>query len=493
MLIKRDLYTQVSYNKITSSGVTLGQNIIQYEIKSYVDTRNLKSVQSYIIHCTQRLIFPNPTPYIKGLGPVTNFMNYPAMLSNSISLSDPNGILSDVSVIDYSPRTLNTAVSTSQNQAQSESASVSQQYTSGSSTSQTNSYSVSENVGFFGDLPVGGVSAGYSYSDTTSQFASKSSGKSVDNGTQLSNSSAMTIKDWGSYATLDVGNKSPTWIWGQEYPWNVVLFKATDDSGNILLPNFVAQRLWDGEVLYPPSELSLFGIDFTSKSSWLVTPERPLMGDEVLNFNHTLVYGAGSHSVSAGHLSANLNLYSPITFSSQALDLPVLALDPLPEQANQAAVVGFVASRFAVAPTEDGSPFTITSDTNDLLVRGKGFNGIFSTDFSKGTVQLTLYFKVLDATTDLSLHIKHWTENNSAVQISIVVNGDSEHPMTRFADAPETGSGNDNVMLVALRNRDLASVDYCDLLQPGLNTVTLTATPVSGTQAFWQILAMAVG
>lgn len=494
MIITRDLYTQVIYDKISSSGISLGQTVIQYEVKAYTDTRNLKSVKSYIVNCTQRLIFPNPQPYIKNNGPVSNFQNYPAFLANNITIEDPGSVMAEISIIDYSPRTLNAAVSTSQNQAQSESSSVSQQYSSGASNSQTNSYSVSGNVGFFGDLLMGGASAGYSYSDSQSQFSSDSRGKSVDHVSQLSNSSSMTVKDWGSYATLDTNNTAPTWVWGQEYPWNVILFKATDESGNVQLPEFIQQRLWDGSVLYPPSELSLFGVDFVAKVSWLLTPDKPLLGNETLSFNHLLTYGAGSHSVSNSRLTANLNVYAPIAVTSQALDLPVLALDPLSGESNKPAIVGFVASKFDVPPSTDGKTFAITSDTNDLLVRGSGFNGVLSSDFSTGPVQMTLWFKVTDTVSDIALHIKHWTENNSAVQLSLVINGNSSTPITRFVDAPETGSGSDNITIIALRNRDLASVDYCDQLQPGLNTVTITATPVaSNSKTSWQILALAVG
>ena len=107
---------------------------------------------------------------------------------------------------------------------------------------------------------------------------------------------------------------------------------------------------------------------------------------------------------------------------------------------------------------------------------------------------MLLYFKLTDAISNIGLYIKHWTANNSAVQIALVVNNNSSATLTRFVDAPETGSGTDNITVIALRNRDMASVDYCDLLQPGLNTITLTATPVENNpNAAWQILAMAIG
>ncbi|MXP50703.1 hypothetical protein FD733_19425 (plasmid) [Pantoea sp. Eser] len=491
MIINRDLYTQVVYENILSSGLTLGKTIIQYEVKCYTDTRNLKSIKSYLIECTQRFIFTNQSPYTLAPGPVNSFTDYPVLLSNNIQIIDSQNVMADISVIDYSPRTLNTAVSTNQNLSSSSGSSTTRQYSRGASNSQTNSYSFSGS-GSFDEMVTGSLGGKYSHSNTDSSFSSKSRGNSSEHGSQVSNSSGMTIKDWGSYASLDADNYSPTWVWGQEYPWNVILFKATDNNNNIKLPQFIQQRLWDGEVLYPPSELSLFGIDFVSKVTWLLTPGKPLLGNELLTFEHTLTYGAGTHRISNNKLSTNLNIYEPIVINPKALDLPVLALDPLSGQSNNYAIIGFVANRFDVQPTSTGSTFAITADTNDLIVRGSGFNSILGTDFSTGDVGFAVYFKITDINADISLHIKHWTQNNSAVRLTIVINGNNDAAMMRFVDAPETGSGNDNITVVALRNRNMVSVDYCDQIQTGLNNITITAAAVN-SPANWQILALAVG
>jgi hypothetical protein len=492
MFILRDLYTQVEYSSITSSNVTLGQTIVQYEVRSYNDTRNLGNVKSYLVTCTQRLVLPNPTAYNPRAASAYSFLNYPALITNNIAISDPNSIVQSKWLLDYSPRTLNASVATTLSSGQSQGLTVSQQSTTGSSTAQTNSYGVSASGGFMGDVPTGDISANYQYSTTNEQFRSATQGNAVERGTQLSNSNAMTIKDWGSYAQLDVGDQTPTWTWGQEYPWNVIQFKGTDNDGNIALPTFVAQRLYDGTILYPPSELSLFGVDFVSKATWLVTPKPHLAGPQEIQFNHALYYDAGSHKLSggtSGNLVTNLNTYGPIPYQSQTLDLPVMALDPVRVADNRAAVIGFVANQFDVPPTSSGSAFAITAETNDLLVRGSGFNGVMSTNFSTGTVQMTLSFKIVDRTSDVSLSLKHWNQG-PAVQLSILVNNATT--ITRFVDSPETGSGGDNVTVVMLRNKDFTSVDYCDLLQMGLNTVTITITPVAPGAAY-QLMAMAVG
>ncbi len=76
--------------------------------------------------------------------------------------------------------------------------------------------------------------------------------------------------------------------------------------------------------------------------------------------------------------------------------------------------------------------------------------------------------------------------------MTIVINGDAT--ITRFVDAAETGSGGDNVLVVVLRNKDFTSVDYCDHLQMGLNTVSISIAPLDGQEkAMYQLLALAVG
>jgi hypothetical protein len=105
---------------------------------------------------------------------------------------------------------------------------------------------------------------------------------------------------------------------------------------------------------------------------------------------------------------------------------------------------------------------------------------------------MTLYFKVLDSVSNLSLALKHWTQNGTAVQLSVAINGNNA--ITKFADAPETSSGGDNVTTIALRNRDFTSVDYCDWLVPGLNKVVITFSAITAgsPSSLYQILAAAI-
>lgn len=493
MLKLRDLYTQVETAEISSSGETLGQAILQYEVRSYTDTRNLGETRSYIVTCTARLLVPNPARFDPRPGVVLMYNNYPALLTSSVEIDDPDQVIASQLLLDYFPRTLNTSVSTSLSTADSSGSSTSQQFTSGSSTAQTNTFGVSASIGSFGDAPTSDLSVSDSSSTTREHSSASTVGGSVDTSHQLSNSSAMSIKDWGSYAQVDLAGPGVSWVWGQEYPWNVIQFKSLDASQSIVqLPAFVQQRLADTthKQVYPPSELSLFGVDFVSRVSWLITPKAGLTGSEAIGFTHTITYGSASHGLNPDTFTASLDTVAAGPIQSTTLDLAQLALDPLRDLGP--AVVGFVANRFDVPPAASGSPFAITAEENDLLVRGSGFTSVMGTDFSAGTVQMTVYFKVTDASRDINLSLKNWIQGATPCQLTIVINGGTA--LTRFVDMSETGSGGDNVTVVALRYKDFTSVNYCDYLRMGLNTVSVTVTPV-GTQgnASYQILALAVG
>ena len=493
MLKLRDLYTQFTTTEITSSGTNVGQAILQYEVHRYIDTRNLTEVNAYIVTCTQRLIIPNAAAYAPSTTAVTEYSNYPALLIANITVDDPDH---QTTLIDYFPRTLNTSVSTALNASTGSGTSMSQQYTSGSSTAQTNSFGASASLGFFGDAPTGGVSVDTSTAMTTEQSVAATTGSAVDKSSQLSNSSAMSVKDWGSYAQLDVADSNLTWVFGQEFPWNVIQFNAPNaTSSAVLLPDFVQQRLLDASdpnnpVLYPPSELSLLGVDFVSKAVWLITPQTITAGSDAISFTHSLTLGNATHSLDGSNVTASLDVVEAAPIQSGSIDLALYGLDPLSGSAP--AVIGFVPDQFAVAPASSGSPFSIAADANDLLVRGSGFTSIMATDFSAGQAQMTVFFKVIDPNTDVNLSLKNWVGGTVPCLLTIVINGQST--LLRYVDAPETSGGSDNVTVVSLRYTNFTSVNYCDYLQMGLNQVQITITPTASSPATsYQLLAIAVG
>jgi hypothetical protein len=495
MIVKeRDLYTQSVTLSLFSSGLSIGSTTIQYEVRRYVDTRNLGQANSYVVTCTQRFTAPNAATFSPTAGNVSSFTNYPALITNGISHSDPDKIVSDMFLIDYSPKTINTSVTSNQNQSTSSNASNTQQYSSGSSYSQTNSFGASASLGFFGDMPTGDFGLNASRANTSEASQSSSFGSSVDKGSQFSSDTSMALKDWGSYAQLDSSSTWPTWIWGQEYPWDLIDFRNTGGGDDIVLPQYVIDRLYDGTQVYPPSELALFGVSFASKASWLVTLDAGVTDTTSLVFNHALTLCVASHQVQGTTFSASIDTYPEVSHTVTGLDLPVLALDPIGGDAGPA-LVGFIPGQFTVAPTSSGSDLVIAAESNLMLVRGGGFNGLsqsgfMTTDFSTGAVTLTLYFKVLDPAADVSLSLKHWVEASQAVQLEISVNGGTS--ITKRVDGLEAGGGGDNVTVIPLRKKDFTSVDFCDLLKLGLNTVTLTFT-AEGSGADYTLMAAAVG
>lgn len=490
MIVKdRDLYTQSANIILQSSGTTYARAIIQYEVQKYVDTRNLTEAASFVVTCTQRIIIPNGDTFEPTGGVVTTFSNYPALLTTAIALSDPDGVIESSFLIDYAPKTMNTSVTTSQNDSDSTSSSNSQQYSSGSSTAQTNTFGGSASLGFFGDQATGDLGGSLSHSSTNEKSSGSSRGWSTDTGSQYSNASSMALKDWGAYAQLDPLATTPSWIYGQEYPWNVIQFRNENEDEQVILPDYVQARLYDGVQVYPPSELSLFGVDFVSKAAWVITPKSGLAQSIDIAFAHTVTLCVATHEASGGALVATIDTWQPSTYTSLNLDLPVIALDPI-GAGTGAGLIGFVANQFDVAPTSAGGPFAITADTNLMLVRGTGFNGVTSTDFSAGDVSLTIYFKMVDTAQDVNLSLKHWVTTGGSCQMTITING-TPLPV-RTITAPEGGMGADNVLVVPLRSKDFTSVDYCDFLKFGLNTITVTITsPASGTT--YTLLAAAVG
>jgi hypothetical protein len=115
-----------------------------------------------------------------------------------------------------------------------------------------------------------------------------------------------------------------------------------------------------------------------------------------------------------------------------------------------------------------------------------------NTDFSAGTATITVYFKVLQPDTDISLSLKNWLDGTVPCKLTIAING--QPPLYRYVDAPETSGGSDNVTVISLRYTDFTSVNYCDYLQMGLNEISIVVTPTATTSSVtYQLLAIAVG
>jgi hypothetical protein len=592
-----DLYKYTEIIPIMSGTTQIGIIFADYEVREYIDVRNLTSSRSYLVTCKQRFVIPNAA----GLATLTNsnlssFSNYPIMVLSNMTISaGPAGC--QIALLDYSPKTVNTSVSTStaNSEASGASTTTSSEQSSGRSTSDTNSYEVSSSVGFFGDLLVGSVGSSQGSSVTNTTFASSSTGSSAGSDRQhtTSGSNSMSIKDWGSYASIS-DPTSPSWLWAQEYPWDVVQFHQCDTQNNIAtatanvssgtvtsievtnagngystpapavilsgggasipataiavvkdgtvtainvisggagytsaptvtiaspptnaitLPNYVQGRLVDQTAgnVYPPSYLSLFGINFLATAKWIVqAPTTYTSNDETFVVVHGITCVQGTHSVGAqqgGVYTAEATLQSLPSFTSSAgsaIDLVQLALDPIMEEgASNGAVVGFVASQFLALPPTPAGGFRIKSAANNVLVLGSGFSPPANNDLpmsanlSSGPVTFNVYFKVAGSLTNLTLFLKHWISSTTSLcYMSVSING--LPTIARHIDAAENGSGSDNVTTITLRNQDFAAADFYDYLVIGLNVITITITPSydpSGNPSpgIYSIRALAIG
>lgn len=498
MLIPNDLYRWTQVEPIKVGTQSYGSMELTYDVRQITDVRNLGTSRAYRLSCTQRLIIPNLRKFDVAAGPVTKYDGYPAIVSSAFKLSLPGG--GTARLINYSPRTVNTAVMTARNDSQGQNQSTSRQHSSGSSTSDTNSYGVNASFGFFGDDLTGSFGADYSHSHTDEHSRSASRGSEHGTSLETGSSASMSVKDWATYSSLSPDDDtSPMWIWGQEYPWDVVSYRNCPTDNNVKLPAFVLDRLFDTTVsppgVFPPSQLSEFGIDFTMKAAWLIdVPADAIMPSAQVS--HQIQYATGSHGLSGSPPTTPYVTFDPTPqlppVTVGALPLSRLGLDPLggPGDAT-GAVVGFAENKF-VNPPDDGKAFQITSDENTLDVSGQGFVDVMSTDFKHGQVTMLVVFKVVDADYDYTLHLKHWKTTDNGCQLGITINND--YTVYRHVDSMEGQGGDDNLTAVNLRNKDYTSVDYHDYLQMGMNTIQIYLTPDDASKpAGYELRALAIG
>jgi hypothetical protein len=481
----------VKSTKVCNASEQFGVLLTEYQVNEYWDLRSETPVRAYVVSMKQRVTINSKFSIEKT--PISSYAGYPALVVQKVvpTTAVPG---MEFYIEDYSPKTLNASVNTNQNQANDISKGTSAQHTVGSSTSVTNSYEVSASAGFWGLDPTGDVTAGFSSSTTNTNETSDSTGQSQQKGFQASTGSSMSIKDWASYAYLDCDKQQPAWVWGQEFPWNVIDFHSVrSGSGEkyIDLPASVRNALFDRTFLYPPSHIALFGLNFVAHAKWVFYPSgNPSSDDELVRFKHRLSLWTGSHFLEGTELRVSLDNVlkdhpdkPPV--DEVELNLPVLALDPITETGPNGAVTGFVQSEFIMPPGE-GANFRLKSGVNNLYIKGTGFDKLSNDDtvltasnISTKPASLTLQFKVIDPDLELSLHLKHWNTTTSACMLTLSVNGQK---ITRYVDAMNATSGTDNITRITLRNFDYTSPEFYDYLVMGLNTVTLEIAPAETCQ-----------
>ena len=518
MFKKTDPYSFTKISNLKIGETIIGSVYFYYQISLYEDVQsngpnsvNQPKNQRFLVNCTQRINIYNPDGMV--LSPskdLNSYNDYPAMLNTIMSISGGSGFV----LQDYSPKTVNTQVQTSGSLGSSDgqTKSNSSSNTVGSSISETNTFGTSVTVGD----SFSGASANYEHSSTITHEKSSTKSNEIANSRQIesSSSASMSIKDWGAYSLVNPGNRTPSWTFGQEYPWNAIQCRKTtgeENSSNknqvrIVVPTSMLERLYDGNSLYPPSELSTYGINFVTKASWLVEISDEI-SDEVV-ISHNFYYFTGSHILPSGAKEPNVYIdNTPIIPGGDSddsfdttLNLNYMALNPL-GTLNPAAVVGFIPNKFIIKPkqsTNSEAPvkFKVISSTNDLMINdtttypidcgeGVGFKAsetslIAGFNSNCTTLQMTLNFKVIDSISNYMFYMKHWKTGENGVLLTLVINNDPDLTLTQYIDDLEAEGGENNMTTIALRNQNFTSVDYHDYLQLGLNSIQITIEPIGG-------------
>lgn len=545
MFRKQDPYSFIQSQTLYISKPDGGQQSIgilmtDYKAVLYNDVQALTTgsvdqpdEQQFILTCTQRILLKNPTnssmtPLQVGSTAEESFENYPALLNASISLTDQLGNLPQgvtVELLDYSPQTVNAAVQQNTSAGTSSGASTSTAKTTGSSYAQSSTYGVSVTAGD----TFSGTTASYEHSTTRTSEQSQTEQSGTSSDKESSGSESMSIKDWGSYSYVDPLNQSPAWIFGQEVPWNAIECRFSTGTANpnnsnqveMFISQYMAANLYDGCFLYPPTELSMFGLNFVMKTVWRVHVDDSVPPTITLN-NPILCYTASHALTSSGtpvvymdSLPATLYVQSPdgtgLVAPAVTIDLNVMGLDPIGVN-NPVAIIGFIPARFNPQPNSFGNlpqGFRTLATTNDLMIDdtttypsqpGTGmmvqgncltvsWNAVLPYPF-----EITLYFKIIDAVNEYSLQLKHWKTGNTGTKLTFVVNGDPDQTITKYVDAQEGEGGDGNVLVVSLRNLDFSSIDYHDYLQLGLNSVSIKMEPIEDDEDDYgyQIRAIAI-
>jgi hypothetical protein len=501
MLDPKDLFTCTIVEPLKpQSGGSFGTSIAQYEIRRYLDVRNLGNVDAYMVALHHRLVIPNATAFQPGPQSATAYSGYPALITNNVQLKVAGG--GSVLLRDFFPRTLNSAVSTSATTSAGGSTSTSNQATSGSSTSNTNSFGVQLSGGMFMDLPVFNVGVDYQHVWESGSSSSTATGSGTGRQTGAAQAATMSIKDWSAYGFADVANQLPSWIWGQSYPWDAIQDNFGSNT-NITLPDYVQSRLLASATpgaapsfVLPPSQLSQFGVDFTMMATWLIAFPNGVSASEAITFTHTTACYRGGHALNGSAVSATLDNNSTALiagYSSSALDMSGYALQPVRNAAaDNGAAIGFTSNPFTIAPATPATKFKIVSPSNNLQVTGTGFDPAMTADFSTAPA-LTVTFKVVDRSSQLALLMMHWIGASSEpVKLTVTVN--QSPPITLFVDAAEGQGGQNNVSAIELRNTDFTSINYHDYLVPGLNTVTIAIAPTGpAASSAYTLFALALG
>jgi hypothetical protein len=305
----------------------------------------------------------------------------------------------------------------------------------------------------------------------------------------------MSVKDWAVYAQLDKANATVTWLWGQEYPWNVLQYYSASAEGAgtyVDLPKHVTERLLyetpsGVKRLIPPSQLSLHGVNFCATAQWLVRVGEGTSLDEVLTPAHRLKYFTATHLLEGGACKAKLHDEgTPFEPESPELNLVLLGLDPLIGTGlGNGAVTGF-SPQEVIGRGAALERFRAISSANNIYVTGTGFtvpskqDELLRARLQKAApAKMEIQFKVVDLERPLALYLKHWKASDRGCVLRIDVNGGGRQ-IVRTVNAFDNGDGSNNVATVILLQKDYTTEGFFNYLHLGLNKITISFEPEEG-------------
>jgi len=505
------------YDILDNSNNKLGIDIVTYTVYKVLDTLNLTNADAYSIRVKHRIL-------VSGInwGPGKNyqasgFIKYPVMINVQSGIVETSQADTKIGLKRIFPKTINATVEQSSNFSTGNSSSQSNQTTTGSSSANVNTFGVDISAGWFVDGPVATIGVNYSHSweDGTSRSSSAAASSAANQ--QSASGNEMSVKDWSAYSSVQNFNNTSNdyigefiqWDWGQTYPWSVFDYNITGSGSDILLPeSVVANLLYHGSsniaaesnILLPPSDLSLFGLDFTMASEWQLTFPNGLTAIESLKFQHQVSVLQASHSMTVpsgggkATLVANLTTgYNNIFVQEEHMSIGKYALVPLSDA--QRSGIGFQSNLFDIAPASPSTIFKIRSRGNDLLVTGTGFypgmSALFPANYSGSGASLDVAFKVADLNAQYDFVLKHWTGKNSGnILLTCTINGNKT--VINVTEHEGQGSSN-NTSQLDLRNLDLKSANFHDYLLTGWNEISITVMPIDKTVASeYVVLALSI-
>ncbi len=494
----------------------IGVDIITYKYLKLPNPRNLTTSNTYSVNVKHRIMIQGPGWSRSNNNQEEGFRDYPIMLGVQTGIKEISDDNCKIELKKVFPKTINATVQQTSNQSDGTNKTQINHNSSGSSTSNVNTFGVQISGGVFGVIPTASLGLDYSHSWESGSSRSRTTGYDDSRNHQVVYGDEMSVKDWSAFSSVtnfdgannnDFTGEVVGWDWGQTYPWNIFSFNEVGSGTDIVLPEDVVSRLlYFGEtddgtnknILQPPSELSVFGLDFTMVAEWEVTFPESITSVEKIGFKHTVLVLHGSHlktessPTEKARLTASLSQGKENEFEQDsAVDLGKYALVPILIEELSGGAIGFKSHLFDIVP-RDGKLFKILSKRNNLLVTGSGFKDVMSANFESGYAgsgaKLNVSFKVADLKTEYALVFHHWIGPDSGnVVLTCLVNNDWK--TTINVDDIEGDGGSNNIDQIDLRNFNLKSVNFHDYLVIGMNTVEITIMPADSTVASEYIIS----